>query len=118
MADTGVGTMGRFCRNRERSERRDIPDRLRGKISGLVKQPRPAMCFQHCLCQEIDNCGMNIIAHEDSVGRRDDGHVSGRKFPLIIDQTLRHYQSNKKRENTRERFRRFEVDKAKIGIFQ
>jgi hypothetical protein len=27
------------------------------------------------LCQEIDNCGMNIIAHEDGVGRRDDGHV-------------------------------------------
>lgn len=61
---------------------------------------------------------MNIIAHEDGVCRRDDGHVSGRKFPLIIDQTLRHYQSNQKRENTRERFRRFEVYKAKIGIFQ
>ena len=61
----------------------------RGKLTGLLKDARPAMDFHNGLCQEIDQCGMDVFAHQDDVRGCNKDHVRGRNDPLEIDHSPR-----------------------------
>jgi len=62
---------------------------LSGKITDLLKKSRGAMCLQNCVCQKIDNRGMNFLAHQHHVGRRNETDVRRRYFSAQINGTTR-----------------------------
>src|SRR5262245_30965642 len=78
---------------------------LRGKITDPLKKPWMAMCLKYRLRQEVDNCRMNLPAHQHHVRRRDEADVCSRNLSRQINSASGQYQANEIRENTGEGLR-------------
>ena len=78
---------------------------LCGKITDFLKKSRWDMRFQNCLCQKINNRGMNFLPHQYNVGRRNEIDVCRRNCSCQINGTARQYQANEIRKNAGEGLR-------------
>jgi len=85
-----------------------------GASLAATKSPSEAVL----LCSEWMAKRLEIIAHEQRVGGREEDNIAGRNFPLKINRTLRQYQSNKERKNSGESLRPRDTHKPNTGISQ